>query len=190
MISLTSTILGLISIFKSERRATSDDEYKEFYEWLETKRHKTIIDEINTNHLLGLGIKNLLKQNHVVLLEKLERFDEVINIVISKIEGLGEISKAVAPDLELSDQALSVIKQLEASGGSLLTVMHAGGGSFYFVIDCNEDADPKIEITEERFIEDDLNQLIQLGFLLYEKSLKGKPRYRYTRLASKYLKQI
>ena len=41
-----ATIVGLICNFKSERRASSDDEYKEFIGWLNTKQHKLVIEEI------------------------------------------------------------------------------------------------------------------------------------------------
>ncbi|WP_219584444.1 hypothetical protein, partial [Vibrio parahaemolyticus] len=52
-----STLIGLVCNFKSERRALSDDEHKEFMHWLENKRHKQIKSSIEQNQILNLGLK-------------------------------------------------------------------------------------------------------------------------------------
>ena len=121
-----ATIIGLMSNFMAERRAVSDDEYKEFIAWLGDKRHKTIIEEINTNHLLGIGIKNLLKENQKTVISKLESLNESLLFMSSKIDGISEISHAISPNFEISDQALSFLKQLEASGGSVFLEVRKG----------------------------------------------------------------
>ena len=87
VISSMATIVGLLSNFKSERRATSDDEYKEFVEWLDKKRHVTLIEEINSNHLLGLGIKALLSKNHESVVNKLSALDDSLETLASQIDG-------------------------------------------------------------------------------------------------------
>ena len=74
--SSLATIIGLIYNFKSDRKSASDDEYQEFVNWLSDKRHKSVIEELHTNQLLGLSIKGLLQQNHDLVLSKLNHLDE------------------------------------------------------------------------------------------------------------------
>ena len=52
-----ASIIGLICNFKAERKIESDNEYQEFISWLQEKKHKSVIEEVESNHLLGLSIK-------------------------------------------------------------------------------------------------------------------------------------
>jgi hypothetical protein len=170
----------------TERRAKSDDEYKDFMEWLDTKRYKNLIDEINTNHLLGLGIKNLLKQNQEVTLSKLEGINEILLLVSSEIDGLNEISHAIAPNIEISDQAISILKQLNDSGGSFFLESKRMSGATFPVMDGGTG---NIEIKEPRFVDDDLNQLVQLGLLRLDYNSSGDRLFYFTRSAVKLVEQ-
>jgi hypothetical protein len=181
-----ATIVGLLSNFKSERKSSSDDEYKEFVDWLDEKRHKSLLDEITSNHLLGLGIKSLLNQNHEVVLQKLFDLDETLLVLSSSISGFREISNALAPNVELSEQALSIIGQLNSTGGSsFIESKTYDGTSFLFM-----DTQGSLEIKEPRFVEDDLTQLTNLELLLLDFSSQGNRIFRITRLAVKLIGQM
>ena len=181
-----ATIVGLLSNFKSERKSSSDDEYKEFVSWLDEKRHKNLLDEIMSNHLLGLSLKSLLNQNHEVVLQKLSELDETLLVLSSSIGGFKEISNALAPNVELSEQALSIISQLNSTGGSsFLESSTYDGTSFLFM-----DTQGSIDIKEPRFVEDDLTQLVNLELLLLDYSSQGNRIFRITRLAVKLLDQV
>jgi hypothetical protein len=181
-----ATIIGLLSNFKSERKASSDDEYQEFVSWLDQKRHNSLLDEITSNHLLGLGIKSLLNQNHEAVIQKLGELDETLLVLSSSIGGFKEISNALSPNTELSEQALSIIEQLNATGGSsFLEVSGYGLPSFQFI-----DTQGSLEIKEPRFIEDDLAQLVNLELLLLDYSTHNNRIFRITRLAVKLLGQV
>lgn len=172
----------------AERRAKSDDDYKDFMTWLDTKRHKTIIDEINNNHLLGLGIKNLLKENQELIISKLEGINEILLLVSSKVNGLSEISHAIAPNVGISDQAISILNQLNESGGSFFLEAKNMAGAIYAVGDGK--GNKVIEIEESRFVDDDLNQLVQLGLLRLDYNSNGGKLFYFTRSAVKLLQQI
>lgn len=181
-----ASIVGLLSNFKSERKSASDDEYKEFILWLSDKRHKSLLNEISSNHMLGLGIKSLLSQNHDAVLQKLSALDETLLILSASIGGFKEISDAIAPNSELSEQAISILEQLDNSGGSFFQELKMLAGTTFSIMD----ASGNIEINEPRFIEDDLNQLVNLGLLIFDYSPKGNRNYRITRLAVKLLSQF
>ncbi|NQZ86667.1 MAG: hypothetical protein HRT54_03705 [Colwellia sp.] len=181
-----ATIVGLLSNFKSERNSASEDEYKEFVSWLDEKRHKSLLDEIMSNHLLSLGIKSLLNLNHEVVLQKLSALDETLLVLSSSIGGFKEISNALAPNIELSEQAISIINQLNSTGGSSFLESNTfDGTSFLFM-----DTQGSLEIKEPRFVEDDLTQLVNLGLLLLDYSSQGNRIFRITRLAVKLLTQV
>lgn len=113
-----ATIVGLVSNFKSERRASSDDEYREFLEWLDAKNHSDTLRAINENRALSDSIDTLLKQNHEEVIAKLGALDDSLLLLASKIPDFRNISLAIAPTAEISNQAVSVLRQLEQSGGS------------------------------------------------------------------------
>lgn len=180
-----ASIVGLLSNFKSDRKASSDNEYQEFVSWLDTKRHKSLLEEITSNHLLALGIKSLLNQNHEVVLQKLADLDDKLLVLSLSIDGFKEISNALAPNDKLSEQALSIIEQLNASGGISIHENKARGlDPFIFL-----DAQGSLKIKEPRFIEDDLAQLVNLDLLLLDNS-HGYRIFKITRLAVQLLNKV
>jgi len=186
VISSMATIIGLLSNFKSERRATSDDEYKEFVEWLDKKRHTAVIEEINSNHLLGMGIKALLNRNHESVINKLSILDDSLVTLASQIDGFKEIASAISKHSELSDQAISIVKQLIASGGSIFLEIKMKGISMFQVMD----ASGSIEYDDPRFLDDDLKQLCKLELLIPSTNKSNGRVFNLTRFAVKYIDQL
>lgn len=180
--STFAVIVGLLSTFKAERRGTSADEYQEFLSWLDQKRYKSVIDEITSNHLLGLSIKNLLGHNHEQVMQLLEAVNETVSKIASRISGLQEITQALSPQISLSQQAVLILTQLEHSGGSFFLEHKTFGGTRYVIMDGKGGS---IDITEERFIDDDLSTLVSLGLLRPDINSKGHRLWRVTREGAK-----
>jgi hypothetical protein len=179
-----ASLFGLIFNFRSEMQANEKADYDEFILWLGRKNHKELIQEITSNHVLGLSIKSLLSENHDVVMKKLSAIETAMAAVSEHIGGLKEISKAIHVNDGLSDQAFSILKQLDNSGGSFFIELIMPGGTHYKVMDANCD----IEINEPRFINDDLDKLCNLGLLILEFNSKGSRLFRITRAASKLVK--
>ena len=187
-LSSFATIIGLLSNFLSEKRAISDDEYKEFILWLEKKRHKQLIEEIGENHLLSLGIKNLLKEGHNVVISKLENLDIQLSIISSQIEGLNEISSAISPNLAISDQAMLFLKQIDATKASGVEEQEetfGTDGPTFELLDGDFEGD-NLNIIDQRFIEDDFITLVSLNFL-HEKLNNNKRIFFITRSGVNFL---
>ena len=106
-----------------------------------------------------------------------------MSAVAAHISGLKEISFALSADQGLSDQAFSIVKQLNDSGGSFFLELKMYGGTNYQVMDAN--ANRLIEIGEPRFVEDDLAQLCELGLLIADYNSQGHRLFRLTRSAAK-----
>ncbi|WP_420426936.1 hypothetical protein [Algiphilus sp.] len=180
-------IVGLISNFKSERRATSADEYQEFIDWLGSKRHQAVLDEIGSNHLLGLSIKGLLSQNHEQVMSVLDSLNESVSKLAAHIQGLAPIAQAVTPNAALSEQAVSILEQLERSRGSFFLELKTSDGTGYHIMD---GAGGLIEIEETRFVDDDLESLCSLGLLRPDRNSQGHRLWRITREAVKLVRPL
>ncbi|EGQ8136975.1 hypothetical protein MZJ28_001414 [Vibrio parahaemolyticus] len=182
-----ATVIGLIYNFKSDRKSASDDEYKEFLNWLSDKRHKKLIDELNTNQLLGLSIKGLLQRNHDLVLSKLNHLDESLLQLASGIEGFHDIARAINPNAELSQQAITILRNLVESQGSFILESTTYSGTTYRVYDGDRRS---LGITESRFVDDDFNLLCSLGLLMPDFNSSGSRMFRVTRSAVKYIAQV
>ena len=184
--SAFATIVGLVSNFKAGRQASSDDEYMDFLEWLSEKRHDEIIQSINSNPSLSSAIEGLLNQSHQQVMEKLAALDNSLLELASRLQGFQQISHAIAPGTEMSEQALSILQQLEESGGSVFIELKFLGGSMFQVMD----ASAQLQIDEPRFVDDDLKKLCELGLLLSDQNKKGERLFRITRASVKYVQQV
>lgn len=181
--SAFATIVGLVCNFKSQRSSAGVDEYQDFISSLNQEKYSEIIAELQTNNALSSGIKSLLDDNHDEVMSKLKALEASMIAVSSHISGLKEISESLIGSSSISDQAFSILKQLNHSGGSFFLEVKMMGGTIYQVMD----ADGTIEMNEPRFVEDDLSKLCESGLLLLDYNSKGERLFRFTRSAASLL---
>jgi hypothetical protein len=156
-------------------------------QWLSDKRHDQLKEEIKSNHLLGLGIKSLLNQNHKSIMIKLDTLNQSLLSISSTMEGMNEIANAVTPNSGLSNQAVSIIKQLVESGeNGFRESIATYDGKQYKMLNNSEE----IAIEDYQFIDDDLNQLVADKLLLLDHNSQGGRCFKITRLAAKVVKQM
>lgn len=156
-----ATIVSLISIFKQEQQGEKNDDREAFLGWLSTHRHEELKEFIIRSQEIGNEIDLALQQDHEVILAKLENMDEILATLLSRVEGIGGLARALHPNTEISEQAVNILRALVSSTSSefhkimamghpaSLSLVH--GGSF--------------SITEPRFLDDDLQTLLRLGLL-------------------------
>jgi hypothetical protein len=178
-----ATIVGLLGTFKAERRASSDDDYRDFMEWLGEKRHDDLIKAIHSNQELAAALTTFLESGHEEVMAKLSGLDRSLLELASQIDGVQQLAHAIAPQAELSSQAFSILKQLNDSGGSVFLEMKMLGGTLYQIMDTSA----QLEIEEPRFVEDDLEKLCRLGLLLQDYNNKGGRLFRITRASVRYV---
>ncbi|HCG5558620.1 TPA: hypothetical protein ACX3GK_004642 [Vibrio parahaemolyticus] len=181
-----ATILGLVSAYKAEGRARDGDEYNDLISWLSDKRHKAVIDELNNNHILSLQVKQLLNRNHDEVIKSLASLDNLLMQLACQFENFKGIVKAIEPSIDLSNQAVDILRQFERSGAStFLEVSDSSGTSYLFL-----DGSGELTISEPRFLNDDLIQLCKLGLLEPGYSSKGSRTFNITRLSISYLDSV
>lgn len=178
--STLATIVGLVCNFKSGRDSSHQDDYNEFVRWIDSQRHIELVKELESNHDLSMAVQALLKDNHQQVIAKLEAIEVSMSAFAAHIGGLREISQALTSHQGISDQAFSIIVQLDNSGGSFFLESKTYSGTSYHIMD----ASGKVEIQEPRFVYDDLDQLCNLGLLKPDHNRKGERPYRLTRSAA------
>jgi len=179
-----ASIIGLFSNYKAEKRNKSDDEYRDFMEWLVKGNHEGIIKGIEQNQKLGISVKALLNEHSDDIVEKLAQLDSAIAKVALKFEGFSEIAKSVHPEIEFSEQAISIVKQFVSSGAKKVAELkvYTGEANIYHLLGSVQ-GNNKLEFSEPLFIEDDFNSLVKENILRLECTAKGTKHYLITRAA-------
>jgi hypothetical protein len=109
--------------------------------------------------------------------------DEVMAMVSRKIDGLADIANALHPHSELSEQSIFILSELEKSGASSFIEIKFMGGAVYQFMETGGQFEPP----EPRFIEDDLNVLVTVGFLILNFTSSGGRIFRITRQAVRFI---
>jgi hypothetical protein len=178
-----ATIISLLASFKTEQKDTSDDEFKDFMEWLIQNNQADIMELLSLNTQATIGIKAILNQDRELLFAKLEAIDEVVSKIASSIDGFDKVVSAIRPDHELSVQAKSVLIQIVKSGASKFLQSKAMGRlPIYSILG---GVGGQIEYDEPQFIEDDLSTLVNLGLLNLDYNDNGNELWVVTRSAAK-----
>lgn len=160
--SAFATIVGLMASFKAENQSKESQGDIEFTQWLIEKGHKSLADDISANHFLNLQIKNLLMGQHEKVMEQFGALNRALAFFASRLEGFKDIAAAISENDSLSDQAFSILQQLEEAEASNFMELLLLVGTEYRIADGKGGS---LSIKEQRFIEDDLSTLTTLGFL-------------------------
>ncbi len=183
MATTFATIVGLISNFKSERTSHSQGKFQDFLQWLIENNHKEIILVLETNKNLSLSLENTLNNKFDKLDEQIGKFDEYIGIISQKLDCFSEIASSINIYKTLSDQSISILKQLVESDAPKFIEIH---GDAYILMDGPRGGE--IEFHDFRFIEDDLRTLVERGLLRLEIGSKGTRIFYVTRAAQSLVK--
>lgn len=183
-----STIISLVGQFRSEKGGVKQADFNSFLTWLAETQHEELKALVETNVNTSIGIKALLNEQQDVLVAKLESLDTALASFASIFDGFSELGQGVKPTAKLSDQAVSILRQFEASEASKALEVHMmTEGIILIYIDGKGG---QMEILDKRFVEDDLKSLVELKLLRHEYNSQGKNMYLFTRAASKLVRVI
>ena len=181
-----ATVVGLIAEFKSERKESSDDEYKVFIDWLTQKRHLSVVKRLTENKEMALSIQELLNQNHTEVVARLEGMDQILRGIASRLPSFSGLVTSVSTEHKISDQSLSIITQFVESEASFLIELTISGDVSLIVGDGKGGA---ISIEDQRFLHDDMSKLYELDFLKADRNGQGSRVWRITRSAEDFVNQ-
>ena len=185
--TIFAQIVGLIATFSGERASGKIDQKQDFLVWLETINHQETRRLLETNGDALEKIRTLLNGDHEFLRAKLERVDELLAKLLSHIEGFATVAAAIRPTTVLSEQAVSILRQLDRSGASSFQGGFVGGTPLYFFVRGEKGC---LVFDDPRFVADDLCTLVDIGLLRRTAGDAEKPVYTFTRAGSQYVRLL
>tara|TARA_B100001964_G_scaffold244852_1_gene328341 strand:- start:1748 stop:2323 length:576 start_codon:yes stop_codon:yes gene_type:complete len=184
--SAFATIIGLLCNFKNESRTNEEQTTKEFETWLQKKNHSEVLDYILENNKILVGLEKLLKKDRKSMNQIMSSLNDNMIMFSSKIDGLSDIANAINPNLSLSEQCISILKQVyDAGDNCFMEHINIRLGNSYQLKNGG-----KIIYDEPRFIGDDLRILTDSELLNLEITSKGTKKFNFTRKAKLLIETI
>ncbi|MEL0620482.1 hypothetical protein [Psychrobacter proteolyticus] len=181
-----ATIVGLLATFQSGREGKRDIE--EFKHWLEENNHSNMVSIIENNQNIQQQLTAFMNQNHDQVMSQLATLNDLMVSIASHIQGLGNIASSFAPNSGLSEQAVDVLRQFVESGS--VRILHIQTQSYEGVDNIYSLDNGGIEYSEPRFIETDIDSLVNAGLITMTKGNNGGGIYRITRQAVSFIDAI
>jgi len=170
-----ASIIGLVGVYKAEKSEAKN--FDQYIDWLRRQEHTQLVDLIQGNAELTHSVRDLIEDRHGEVMAKLESLDKVLASVASHIDGFQPLANVIGKS-QLSDQAVSVLRQLNKAGASTFRRDHsARNGTVYQMLDKQE----QVQVSEPRFIESDLDTLCNFGLLLLSHNDSGGRIFTITR---------
>lgn len=179
------SIVGLIGQFQSGRAAAAGQNYDEFMQWLLSSNHDELKTMIESNQVSTIGIKAILNQDRQVLHEHLAKLDNALVAFASAIDGFAQVGQSLNPNAALSEDAISILEQIDARKCSKVMLMRVFGGGSLIPTDGHGG---NIVIADWRYFEDDMRALVDAKLLIPGKNSKGQETWAFTRAAAEFMR--
>ena len=184
-LALASTFMGILSLLYSYQSSNDFADLEGFIQWLYTAQQDDTARLIEQNDNIKVQLSSLMKGNHTEVISKLEQLNNLMLSIASRVEGLKELADSFQVHPELSDQAINILIELVESNGEYIWITSYTDGIEYTI-----DMKIELEIKEPRFIEDDLDVMMNLGLITLVLSDSYERKYRVTRQAVKLVDMI
>ena len=132
-------------------------------------------------------IEKVLSENHEVIITKLQKIDEILSTLAKNMDLLGGLAESMYHSAGISDQAIDILRQLVKSPSSDFMKHRVGPSTDALIL---MQGGGQINFEEPRFIDDDLNTLVNCGFLRLSYGSKSSEIYSITRDATKFIGSI
>jgi len=182
-ITALATIVQLLGLFRQEQGAREDLTHTQFMEWLEYHRHQELKDLISHTFHLSQEVDRLLHEDQAVILAKLNDINSMVADILRHVEGLGALAETLVPESGLSDDAVAMVRLFSESGARTLVLLPDDSGVMF------AEVQQAAQFDDTRFLEDDLDSLVNHGFL--KELFAGSHRsFNLTRRGSAFVQMI
>ncbi len=176
------TIVGLFGLYKSDPAGRERPEHAvldDFLDWLRRHDHGLVAEVIGEHPTLAKSLQGLIAAPHEAMVTQLRRLDKAVASVAAHVDGFEAVSTAVRIDGQLSDQSVSLLRQMnELAASAFIEYPLFGRAAPRYVMFGGMGGD--LKVTDVRFIEHDIETMCQLG-LLTEESFGQHRGFRITR---------
>ena len=183
-----ATLVSLLADFVAHRGANESKDLDSFTSWLAEQRHDELRALIQSSSTTAISIKALLNDSRETILERLSSLDRTLAAVAAGMDSYRDIAQAAYPEATLSAQALSLLDHFYDSGASaILESMYYGGEIVLNTLD--GPGNSQLTYSEPRYIKDDLETLVEYGFLGLDFNGKGQRMFKFKRTAAAFVEQ-
>lgn len=184
--SAFASVVGLLHLYKSERKARlpekdeqKADDIQHFLEWLRRHDHESVVTMLQGNTEMFRSLEATLAERHDEIAEQLAALDAVITAIADKLDLLGPFARSVQKELQLSDQATGILREMNVAKTRQCLGVRPSGGDIQLIPVDGEGG--QLSIPEPRFIDDDLRMLCHLGMLIKMQRPGGQTAFTITR---------
>lgn len=118
-----ATIMQLVCNYRQEKGAAKALDHQTFIEWLEYHRHEEIKNLICNTAALRTEIDNLLRADHAFIMQKLDAINTTLASLASRVPEFRDLTMTMVPGAELSEQSISILRQLVNSGSKYFLII-------------------------------------------------------------------
>lgn len=181
-----ATIVSLLATFQAGREGKKDLE--SFKQWLTENSHSNMITIIDSNESLQQDLTSFMNQNHEQVMTQLSTLNDLMVSLASRMQGLGSIASRFDSNAGLSDQAIDVLRQFVESDSARM--IHIQTWSFEGLDNIYSLDNGGVEYSEPRFIEDDVDSLVDAELITKTLGKNGGFIYKITRQAVQFIDAI
>lgn len=178
-----ATIVGLLVTFQSTR---DDANINEFLEWLRENNNANTAEIIENNIDLQQHLSAFISQNHDEVISQLSTLNNLMVSIASRIDGLSGLASKFNDTHGLSDQAINVLRQfVNSKSKSIYRVETIDGEVNYSLM-----SDGNIEYDDSRFIDADVQSLVDKKLITKEALSSSDFSYGITRQAVVFIESL
>jgi hypothetical protein len=170
-------IVGLIADFVAHRSDQRSAELPEFLEWLQTHGHDELLTAIKASHSTATSIQMALAEGNQQVLARLNAIEKSLAALCDPQGPFCKLAESLRPGAFLSDQAKAILVEFERSGAVEAIEVRDRGS----VVALRCGAKDNIAIEERRSYRDDIERLLEIGFLRVTPDAKGNRAYSLSR---------
>lgn len=178
-----ATIVGLLVSFQSIR---DEANLNDFLEWLRENNNENTAIVIENDIELQRQLSAFIGQNHDEVMSQLSKLNNLMISVASRMDGLSGLASTFELNNSLSDQAINVLRQfVNSKSKSIYRVETIDGEVNYLLM-----SDGNIEYDDSRFIDADVQSLVDNKLITKEALSSSDFSYGITRQAVFFIKSL
>lgn len=178
-----AAIVGLLVTFQSTR---DEANISEFLEWLRENNNANTANIIENDIELQQQFSAFIGQNHDAVMSQLSKLNNLMVSVASRIDGLSGLASKFDVNYGLSNQAISVLRQFVDSNSKSIFRIETMDGEVNYLLT----SDGNIEYDDGRFIDADVQSLVENRLIVKENSPSGDSIYGITRQAVAFIDSL
>lgn len=178
-----AAIVGLLVTFQSTRDQAN---ISDFLEWLRENNNENTAIVIENDIELQRQLSAFIGQNHDEVMSQLSKLNNLMVSVASRMDGLSGLASTFELNNSLSDQAIGVLRQfVNSKSKSIYRVETIDGEVNYLLM-----SDGNIEYDDSRFIDADVQSLVNNKLITKEALSSSDFSYGITRQAVVFIESL